>query len=87
MMRPIFIATVLACGLSTSPSLATTPSSHPTKSVDARQAHAVRVCENGRCWWSDEHWGYGARRRDRDYDDDRDWRDRDWDDRDDADDR
>ncbi|MGJ0508363.1 MAG: hypothetical protein ACR652_14830 [Methylocystis sp.] len=86
-MKPLFIALMFSTALGASASLAAASpaSSQAAPVLGAQQAHAVRICENGACWWSRDHWGYGEgwRRHDHFYRD-RDWR-RDRDDYDDWD--
>ncbi len=83
-MKPLLLSAMFAIAIGASASLAAAPVASPayTPAATVQQAHAVRICENGSCWWSRDHWGYGDewRRRDRWYHD-RDWRrDRDYDD-------
>lgn len=77
-MKHLLLTATLALLSSASPTLAAQPVSTPAAPPTLQQAHAVRICENGYCWWTREHWGYGGGwRRHDDWRRDRDWG-RDW---------
>jgi hypothetical protein len=67
-IKSILFATLAAGGLAATATAM--PVAPRQAGVDAQQAHSVRICDHGRCWWSDDHrhgyrgdrWGYGGGR-------------------------
>ncbi len=57
----ILYATIVASGVAGVTSLASAMPAAPAKTgLDIQQAHAVQICEHGRCFWTRNHWGYGG---------------------------